>query len=88
MKQSKEYKKPWWMWIIIVVFGLMNLVDSPILGIITIAIWFACGNQCVTWATKLKKSQNWAFFIGYVFGLLGLLVYWIFNRADLKRLSK
>ena len=60
-------------------FGFQK--GSSLIGLI---IGFACGNKCISWATKIKKSKNWAFFIGFFFGLFGLLGYWIYCRKKIR----
>ena len=84
----KEYKKPWWVWIIIVIYGLLIYlaVINPIGCIFVIFIGFVCGNQCVSWATQIKKSKNVAFFIGFVSGLSGLLGYWIYYKIKIRKI--
>lgn len=48
-----------------------------------IAIW--CGNKCANYAVKIKKSPNWAYYEGFIFSLLGLLVYYIYYRIKSKK---
>lgn len=79
------YKKSWWMWIVIIIFGLYTILELGLIwGIIAFGIWIACSNKCVEWSTKINKNKNFAFFIGLILGLLGLLGYWIYCRKKLK----
>lgn len=39
-----------------------------------------CGNKNVSWASEINRSANLAFLIGIVFGLIGLLAYWILYK--------
>lgn len=41
-------------------------------------IAITCGNKCSHLAFEIKKNQNWAYIIGFLFSLLGLLSYWIY----------
>ena len=39
-----------------------------------------CGKKNADWASKIKKSLNVAFIIGFLFSLLGLLGYYIYFK--------
>lgn len=80
----EEYKKDWWIWLIIIFFALINIITLSISGIISLIIGFACGNKCVDWSIKINKNKNWAFLIGFFFGLFGLLGYWLYCGKRLK----
>ena len=68
---------------------ILGLIDSFLsgrflIGIIAAGIsWFFSGPQCAKWAKKENHSQTWAFFIGVIFSLLGVLVYWLYIRRFL-----
>ena len=55
--------------------------------LIRAAIGFACGYQCSFWAKKIDKSMNWAFVIGYMFNLIGLLIYFLYYNYQKKFLD-
>ena len=44
-----------------------------------------CGYLCSKWAAKIKKSVNAAFIIGFLFGLAGLLGYFIYYKIKIKK---
>ena len=66
----------------------ININDTPndiayAIGATTVSLMggviaLACANKCSDWAKKINKSMNFAYVIGFVFGLLGLLGYWIY----------
>ncbi len=43
-------------------------------------VGIACGNKCSKWAIEIKKSPNVAYAFGFLFILLGLLIYWTYYR--------
>jgi len=43
-----------------------------------------CANKNADWASKIDRSMNLAFLIGIVYGLIGLLGYWILYKIRLK----
>jgi hypothetical protein len=40
-----------------------------------------CAFKCSKWAKEIDKSMNWAFVIGFMFSLLGLLGYFIYYKS-------
>lgn len=54
-------------------------------SIIGFAIAYACARKNTEWATKIKKSKNWAYTIGFIASLLGLLSYWIYYKTKNKK---
>jgi len=68
--------------ILLIIVAIDNLLSgSYLLAIIPIAIsWFYSGPQCVKWAQEGRHNQTWAFFIGVVFNLVGVLLYWLFIK--------
>jgi hypothetical protein len=68
------------------IFSILIFLDNILSGgtlisVIALGIgWFFAGPQCVKWAQQGKHNQTWAFFIGVMFNLVGLLVYWIFFK--------
>ena len=67
-----EYKKPIWLWIVIISYAIIMMGGY---GIIITIIGFLCGNKC---ASIAKKNKNFAFLVGYLFNLVGLVFYEIY----------
>ena len=53
-------------------FGFVNLLGG--------AIALGCGDKCSEWAFKINENLNVAYLIGFLFGLFGLLGYWIYYK--------
>jgi hypothetical protein len=70
---------------LLLIFALIDsFLSERYINIIPIGIaWFFAGPQCVKWARKEKHNLTWAFFIGVMFNLVGVLAYWL----HIKRLS-
>jgi len=64
-----------WLGVIILIIFDWRSTFIIIIGAI---IALLCANKCVQWAIEKKKDKNIAYFIGFVFGLLGLIVYSIY----------
>ena len=47
-----------------------------IFGVLSIA----CAQKCVQWASKIKKSPNIGYAIGFFLFPVGILAYWIYYR--------
>jgi len=89
MNEENKYKKPWWMYIIVIAVVLSTTYEVGFLAtIIFTIIWFFCANKCVEFSNRINKSNNWAFFIGFVFGLIGLLGYWIYYKINYKEVNQ
>ncbi len=84
MKQEEKKTLSTWVWIIVVVLILISL-GNLFFAMIGLAIGFACGYKNYEWAREIKKNTDIAFLIGYCFGLLGLLGYWIYYRNKPKK---
>jgi hypothetical protein len=63
------------------IWAISESIWSIIWGLLS--IW--CGFKCAKWATRIKKSPDWAYAIGFLFGLLGLLGYWIYYKGKTKK---
>jgi len=83
-----EYKKPFWIWIIIVGIGFLHTIQSGIImGVGITTLRFLCANKCVDFATKINKNKSWAFIVGYIANVFGLFFYWIYlNSVQRKHL--
>lgn len=60
-------------------------VFALIPGIIGI-MW--CAKKNVEWASKINKNKNIAYAIGFLFNLLGTLMYWIYYKVNIRELKK
>ncbi len=61
-----------------------NPIGEGIWALIMGLIALKCGHQNSKWANKIEKSMNWAYFIGFMFSLIGLLVYYIYYSKKKK----
>ena len=81
---KEEYKKPLWLWIIIISYALWCVIDYGLDGIliagISLAIGLGCGKKCTELAGRIKSNKSVAFLVGYCLNLLGLLSYYIYYR--------
>lgn len=59
-------------------------IFTAVIGLIVISI----GNKCAEWAVKIKKSPTTAYIEGFLFSFLGLLVYYIYYRINLRKIKK
>lgn len=70
-------------------FGTGEAIGMTIWSLIGGFIALACGSKCSKWAREINKSMNWAYAIGFLFSLLGLLVYFIYYKSkEIKRKKK
>jgi len=65
-------------------FNVGVAVGSSFWTLVGGLINIACGKKNAKWALKIKRSMNIAYIIGFVFGLLGLLGYWIYYKVQLR----
>ena len=72
--QNKEYAEK---------FGV-EIIKFAIVGVIGV---FA-GNQCAKWAVKVGKNPNLAYFFGFYFALIALLIYWIYYKGFIKAYNR
>ena len=85
MKSKEEVKIPLWLYLIGSILWIPAVVTYPSFGIIIGAgVTLYCGSKCYEWAHELKNNKILAFFIGFIFGLFGLLGYWIYYKAKKK----
>jgi hypothetical protein len=47
--------------------------------VIGLFISLFCANKCSSWAGKIKGSVNFAYAFGFLLGLFGLFLYWIYK---------
>ena len=67
-------------------YGYGGALGATIAGaIMPMVIGIFCGNKCAKWASKIKKSPNVAYIVGFIFALLGLLGYWIYYKIKSKK---
>lgn len=84
---SKEYYLPCWAIMLAIIIGVFSFIT--LVGVISIVIGCLCGFKCYKWAEEIGSNTTWAFFVGYLFGLIGLFFYWIFyNNRRIDNLSK
>lgn len=82
-KRTNEfYNLPIWAWILVVIFGLLMVIGTPI-GIIVFLFALALGFKCKGWAKEINKNQVLAFFIGFIFVLLGTFLYWLYYKKEM-----
>jgi len=55
--------------------------------LVAFLIAITCANICSGWASRIKESPNIAYSIGFLFGLLGLVGYWIYYKRWTVRLE-
>ena len=61
-------------WIVII----LSVISSLGIGIIGAVICLACAKKCASWAFEINRSENWAYAIGFFFGIFGLIAYLIY----------
>ena len=84
MNKTKEQKVSLWLIIIAVLLAISFVATDP-LTFISGIIGIACGFKCSKWAKQINKGMNWAFVIGFLFNLVGLLVYFIYYKSNKKK---
>jgi hypothetical protein len=47
--------------------------------IIGLLVSLFCADKCSSWASKINGSVNFAYAFGFLLGLLGLFLYWIYK---------
>jgi len=58
-------------------------IDVATLFILLLAFWF--GGICRKMAVKHKRNQIVAFLVGFLFGLFGLIGYWVYIQVSNKK---
>ena len=84
--QGQE-KVPMSLIIVALVLAIWGAVSVSGFSLIGALIGFACGSKCYKWAREIGSKGNLAFFIGFFFGLLGLLFYYIYYSTQTKKKS-
>lgn len=67
--------------------SIAGALGSNTFSIIGLGVAMYCGSKCVDWANKISKKRvdiNAAYSIGFIFGLIGLVGYWLYYRNKLK----
>lgn len=88
MKNNRKHKYGWPLWAlfslsIIVLFGIDTL--STIFFII---IFFAARSDFERWATAINESPRYPFILYCLFGLIGMLGYYIYYRTRLRSIKR
>lgn len=82
--EQNDYHLPTWAWIIVIVIGILYIVGGSLVGLIFLVIDIIIGFKCMDWASQIKADKTWAFFVGFLFGLIGMLIYWNYYKKELK----
>ncbi len=85
-----DNKLTWGLYVMYVLFGLGLIGSYPneiIELIIILIISGFSAYKCSEWAKQINKNQNYAFLIGLLFMLGGLLTYWIYFKIKLYNLQ-
>jgi hypothetical protein len=65
--------------VIIWILSILELFTNPLFAIISaLAGWYWWAPYLAKYAKQHNKNPTWAFFIGAMFGIPGILVYWIY----------
>lgn len=77
-RKNQKRKLSTWVWVIVILLIMFNIVTDFVVALFVLIIGFLVGYQNYDWAKKIKKNTDTAFTIGFAFGLLGLLGYWVY----------
>ncbi len=83
-----KHQVPFWAKIILLALYILSILGSgfDFFGpLIAAVIGWSCANKCAGWAHKINKNNTVAFFIGGVFNLIGLLIYWLYYKSRTKK---
>ncbi len=89
----KKKRKLWIRWPFIflwVIYGIAVVLGSlldgrlaPIVGLgIGSLVAFSCAGKCVEWSEKIDAGPNFAYAVGFIGGVVGLLIYWIYYKIN------
>lgn len=77
-------------WCLVISIISLNVYEKSIEGnpfgaffwsMVVFFIAMACADKCVKWALVIKKNVDWAYTIGFLFALSGLLGYFIYYKS-------
>ena len=60
--------------------GIYGAMGATLWSVLGAFIAVGCGHKCADFANRIGKSVNFAYAIGFVLGLLGLLIYWLYYK--------
>ena len=76
---NKEELPLWGMVMLGLVFASM-IYEAGLIGVIGSFVLYYSTKKCWKLSQEINKNKIVAFFIGYLFGLVGLLFYWIYYK--------
>ena len=92
MKQKLGFSKlEIWAKVIIILDVILVFYGWGVIGgLIIIVIVNLCGRKCQEWSYKINKNHNWAYIIGFVGSLGGLLIYYLYynNKSFYKKVRR
>lgn len=66
--------------ILVWILTILGLLANPVFAIIaSLAGWYWWAPYLAKYAVIHNKNPTWAFFIGAIFGIIGIIVYWIWE---------
>lgn len=80
MKNKNKKQVDKWLKISSYIFVGLTILFVGFVNLIGGIIALACGDKCSVWALKINENLNVAYVIGFLFGLFGLLGYWIYYK--------
>lgn len=76
-------------WLSVIIYFLIiseiYFFGFTFLYVITTLMALVWGDKCSEWASKIKKNVDIAYIVGFLFGFLGFVVYWIKYKNYKKR---
>ncbi|MEA3429721.1 MAG: hypothetical protein U9R08_00450 [Nanoarchaeota archaeon] len=66
--------------VVVIIIVSLILTKSPRV-ILSGLIGMGCASLCYKWAVRIKSSPGLAYVLGFIFGLFGLLGYYIYYRS-------
>lgn len=79
---------PIWLSLVGLIIIISVSFDKTFLEFLIIGIFaILCARQCYKWSIKINSNIYAAYFIGLLFSLFGLLLYYIYYKNKIKRLG-
>lgn len=73
------------LWILLIAYLLsLLLLIINLMSLILVLLSLACAVDCVKLAKRMKKNNDIAYIIGFIFSLIGLIIYWIYYKNKSK----